>query len=73
MAAPPFLRQQITTNNYGREAAAFLKATNNKNYGREAAAFLKNKIMGLFWTIGNHKSQLEPRSGRFLEFCNNWE
>ena len=25
--------------------------------------------MGLFWTIGNHKSQLEPRrSGRFLEF-----
>jgi hypothetical protein len=44
-------------NNYGREAAAFLKATNecnygaavfslatyNNNYGREAAAFLKAK------------------------------
>jgi hypothetical protein len=27
-------------NNYGREAAAFLKATNNSNYGREAAVFL---------------------------------
>jgi hypothetical protein len=60
-------------NNYGCEAAAFLKATNNKNYGREAAAFLKNKIMGLFWTIGNHQSQLGPRSGRFLKFCINWE
>jgi hypothetical protein len=71
---PPFSRQQITTNNYGREAGAFLKPTNNKNYGREAAAFLKNKIMGLFfWTIGNHKSQLGPRSGRFLKFCINWE
>ena len=67
----PFLRQQINYNNYGREAAAFLKATNNNNYGREAAAFLKNKIMGLFWTIGNHKSQLGPRSGRFLKFCIN--
>jgi hypothetical protein len=29
--------------NYSREAAAFLKATNNNNYGREAAAFLKAK------------------------------
>jgi hypothetical protein len=27
-------------NNYGREAAAFLKATNNSNYGRVAAVFL---------------------------------
>jgi hypothetical protein len=33
----------IRNNNYSREAAAFLKATNNNNYGREAAAFLKAK------------------------------
>ena len=32
----------IGNNNYGREAAAFCKATtNNNNYGREAAAFSK--------------------------------
>ena len=31
----------IGNNNYSREAAGFLKATNNNNYGREAAAFLK--------------------------------
>ena len=60
-----------TATNYSREAAAFLKATNNKNHGHVAAAFLKatnnnnygrersgrlfeGKIMGLFWTIGNH-------------------
>ncbi len=33
----------IRNNNYSREAAAFLKATNRNNYGREAAAFLKAK------------------------------
>ena len=33
----------IGNNNYSREAAVFLKATNNNNYGREAAAFLKAK------------------------------
>ena len=33
----------IRNNNYSREAAVFLKATNNNNYGREAAAFLKAK------------------------------
>jgi hypothetical protein len=43
-----------------------LKATNNNNYGREAAAFFEGKLMGLFWTFGNHKSQLGPRA------CLNW-
>jgi hypothetical protein len=65
----------IGNNNYGREAAAFFKTTNYNNYGREARSgrLFENKIMGLFWTIGNHKSQLGPRSGRFLKFCINWE
>ena len=33
----------IGNNNYSREAAAFVEATNDNNYGREAAAFLNAK------------------------------
>ena len=36
-------RASIGNNNYSREVAAFLKATNNSNFGREATAFLKAK------------------------------
>jgi hypothetical protein len=63
----------IRNNNYGREAAAFLKAKytiGNNNYGREAAAFLKAKYWVSFGQLGQ---QLGPRSGRLLELGNNCE
>ena len=56
-----------TGNNYGREAAAFLKRSlyygqlgtiAENEYGREAAVFLLDN-----W-------ELRPRSGRFLELGN---
>jgi hypothetical protein len=72
----------IRNNNYGREAAAFLKAKytignnnywatiGNNNYGREAAFFL----MANYWvSFGQLGQQLRPRSGRLLELGNNCE
>ena len=63
----------IGISNYGREAAAFFKATNNNNYGREAAAFSKatnNKGIFCGSLLDNLEQQLGPRSGRLLELGN---
>ena len=57
----------IGNNNYGREAAAFLKATNNgsllDNWEQQLRArsgrLFEGKIMGLFWTIGNSNNGRE--------------